>query len=486
MRVATSQYLNPAALDFESTVWSNTYTLSIKANDDGPGGGQSHTQSVTLIITDVNEAPNIEGTATDASNYFTVSEHAAGGDTVTRNNGIIKSSDVDTKGGHDTQLAFTHHNAGTVPFSVSSTGLVQVDLSDVSVTGGIDYEGPRKERDLIVSVTDSGWGTNPPKPLSTASVTVTVKILDANDAPVIDKVCATGTGTSTACQGAILTPNTVIVFPEDCVGTGISAAGNNLPACTRQLGQTDPDDVTTGGDDTAAFNGDPNGWTLQSDCSSRFALSTAGVLSVKTNPIDFETAMAAPAANDPLCTITATVVDQSNKAATMTFKVKIADVNEAPTALDLIPKGSLSQSAMNSPTDCWTYENDPTNTVACALTSSDPDIRAASSAQSQKHTYSITGGSGNSPVRYAIYNNPATVALFGSSSQGVATGSSIVLVGSLDFETTNSYELNLKVTDSGFQHPFSLTTTNTITVTVKDVNEAPSFANLLTGRSVDG
>jgi hypothetical protein len=161
-------------------------------------------------------------------------------------------------------------------------------------------------------------------------------------------------------------------------------------------------------------------------------------------------------------------------------------VNEAPTALNLIPKGSLNQSAMTSPTDCWTYENDPLNTVACDLTSSDPDIRAASSAQSQKHMYSITGGSGNSPVRYAIYNNPATVALFGSSSQGVATGSSIVLVGSLDFETTNSYELNLKVTDSGFQHPFSLTTTNTITVTVKDVNEAPSFANLLTGRSVDG
>ena len=488
LRVATQQYLNPAFLDFESAIWRTEYTLQIKAKDDGPGGGQYDVESVTLLITDVNEAPNIEGTATDASNYFTVSEHAADGDTVTRNNGIIKSFDVDRKGGHDTQLAFTHHNAGTVPFSVSSTGLVQVDLSGVSVTGGLDYEGPMKERDLIVSVTDSGWGTNPPKPLSTASVAVTVRILDANDAPVIDKVCATGTGTSLTCQGTILTPDTVIVFPEDCVGNSISAAGNNLPACTRQLGQTDPDDVTTGGYDTAAFNGDPSGWTLQNDCSGRFAVSATGVLSVKTTAIDFEAAMLLSGANDPLCTITAKVVDQSKKTATMTLKVKIADVNEAPTALDLIPKGSLSQSAMNSPTDCWTYENDPVNTVACALTSSDPDIRAASSAQSQRHTYSIIGGTGAAPMRYAIYNNPATVALFGSSSPGVATGSSIMLVGSLDFETANSYELNLKVTDSGLQHPFSLTTTNTITVNVKDVNEAPYLSLILklTVRSVDG
>jgi hypothetical protein len=490
LRVATQQYLNPALLDFESTTWRTEYTLQIKANDDGPGGGQYDVKPITLTITDVNEPPEIEGTATDGSNYFTVSEHAADGATVDRNNGIIKSSDVDTKGGHDTQLTFTHHNAGNVPFSVSSTGLVKVDLSDVSTTGGIDFEGPMKERNVIVSVTDSGWGTNPPKPLSTASVAVTVKILDANDAPVIDKVCAEGTGTSVTCQGTILTPDTVIVFPEDCVGTGVSAAGSSLPACTRQLGQSDPDDTTTGSDDTAHFNSNPNGWTLTNSCSGKFAISTAGVLSVDTNPINYEAAVAASAANDPFCTITAKVEDQSNAAATISFKVKIADVNEAPSALTLIAKGNLGQTKMNSNTDCWTYENDVVNTVACALTSSDPDIRAAPSAQS--HAYSITGGTGitadGNTVRYAVYNSPATVALYGSSSPtaGTAIGASIVLVGNLNFETTNSYTLNLKVTDSGFQRPFSLSATNTITVFVKDVNEAPSFTNLETTRSVDG
>jgi hypothetical protein len=45
----------------------------------------------------------------------------------------------------------------------------------------------------------------------------------------------------------------------------------------------------------------------------------------------------------------------------------------------------------------------------------------------------------------------------------------------LDFEATASYTLNLLVTDSGFQQPFGLTATTTLTINVRDVNEAPSF-----------
>ena len=58
--VATSQYLLPAALDFESTSWRTTYELYIKANDDGPRGGQFDTKTIDLTITDVNEPPTIE------------------------------------------------------------------------------------------------------------------------------------------------------------------------------------------------------------------------------------------------------------------------------------------------------------------------------------------------------------------------------------------------------------------------------------------
>jgi hypothetical protein len=104
---------------------------------------------------------------------------------------------------------------------------------------------------LIVSVKDSGWGSNPPNPLpAAAAVTITVTVVDENDPPAIDPVWE-WTG-----NAAI---DTVLVFPEDCVGAGPSAAGSGLPSCTKQLTQTDPDDTTTGIDDTPGFNSNNDG-----------------------------------------------------------------------------------------------------------------------------------------------------------------------------------------------------------------------------------
>ena len=104
------------------------YTLQIKAQDDGPAPGQSATQPITLTITDVNEPPKISSTA-DGGTAFTVSEFATTGTVVSGNSGNIAATDVDTKGGHDVQLTFTHHNAGSVPFAVSVNGKVTVEFS---------------------------------------------------------------------------------------------------------------------------------------------------------------------------------------------------------------------------------------------------------------------------------------------------------------------------------------------------------------------
>ena len=96
---------------------------------------------------------------------------------------------------------------------------------------------------------------------------------------------------------------------------------------------------------------------------------------------------------------------------------------------------------MTSNRDCWTYENASINTVACALTSTDPDIRASPAAQT--HTYSKSSGTGT--ALYDVYNNPATVGLFAGTDPGVAVGSSIILISSLDFETANSHTLAITV-----------------------------------------
>jgi hypothetical protein len=341
LRVATSQYLDAAALNFESTTWRTVYSLQIKANDDGPGGGKYDTKAITLTITDVNEPPIISGTANGGS-AFTVPEFATHGTVVTGNSGVIAASDVDTLGGHDTQLTFTQHNAGNVPFAVSSIGVVTVDLSEVTTTGPIDFEAAQKVHDLIVSVADTGWGTNPVRPLTTSTVVITVSVTDENDDPVID--------TSWKWTGNTAT-DTVLVFAEDCNGASTSAAGSSLPTCTKQLLQTDPDDDNTGSDDTAQFNSNSNGWTLTDNCGGNFVISASGILST-ANSRDYETAVAMTAGNDPYyCTVTAKVVDGSNAADTMVIAVKIADVNEAPSSVDKVAA-------------CWTYENAAVNTVA--------------------------------------------------------------------------------------------------------------------------
>jgi hypothetical protein len=322
LRVATSEYLDENALNFESTSWDTVYTLQIKAQDDGPTPGQSATQPITLTITDVNEPPKILSTA-DGGTAFTVSEFATTGTVVAGNSGNIAATDVDTVGGHDVQLTFTHHNAGSVPFAVSVNGKVTVDLSNEGTTGGINFESPQKVHDLIVSVSDSGWGSTPAKPLSTSSVVVTVTITDGNDAPVIDT--SWGWLSSEVLSSDSKLTSIVHVIPEDCVGiSGTSAAGSSLPLCTFTLTQVDEDDLTTSSHDTPGFNSNSNGWALDDDsnCPGEFAISSSGVVSV-TSAIDYEGAVTK--GNDPFyCTIVAKVTDQGGKSDTITLAYEIS------------------------------------------------------------------------------------------------------------------------------------------------------------------
>ncbi|MDP0561534.1 MAG: VCBS domain-containing protein [Candidatus Endonucleobacter sp. (ex Gigantidas childressi)] len=72
--------------------------------------------------------------------------------------------------------------------------------------------------------------------------------------------------------------------------------------------------------------------------------------------------------------------------------------------------------------------------------------------ESQSHIYAIVGG--NNDGCFAI--NPAT--------------GDITVVGEIDYENIDSYDLSIKVTDNGIP---PLTTFKTITIDIEDVNEAP-------------
>ena len=116
--------------------------------------------------------------------------------------------------------------------------------------------------------------------------------------------------------------------------------------------------------------------------------------------------------------------------------ITVDDVNEAP-----ILSNSLAASSF--------AENVSTGTTIATASAADPE--------SQTITYSLSGtGSGNFAVDSA---------------------GNITLAAGLDYETATSYSLTLSASDG------VNTTTNSLTITIDDVNEAPSLSNSLAASS---
>ena len=116
----------------------------------------------------------------------------------------------------------------------------------------------------------------------------------------------------------------------------------------------------------------------------------------------------------------------------------LADIiNDAPT--DIAIDGGNSDSVA---------ENSALGTVVGLLSTTDPEAW-------QTHTYAITGGTGLG--KFSIVGNEIRVS------------------GALDFETAPSYTLDISSTDNGIA---ALSRTETFTINVTNVNDAPMVSNL--------
>ena len=122
------------------------------------------------------------------------------------------------------------------------------------------------------------------------------------------------------------------------------------------------------------------------------------------------------------------------------IKVTTQDVNEAPTLTD---------------TTLQISENSIDGANVGDITGQDPDTAAPNNSL----TYSITGGNTNDA--FAISNTGA-ITVNGDNK--------------IDFETTETYTLTVRVADGGSP---ALTDTATITINVNDVNEAPTIASTI-------
>jgi len=123
--------------------------------------------------------------------------------------------------------------------------------------------------------------------------------------------------------------------------------------------------------------------------------------------------------------------DQGSLTYEKAFTITINDVNEAPTDI------ALSAFSIN--------ENVPGNSTVGLLSSTDVDA-------ANTFTYSLVAGTGSTDN--AAFN---------------ISGSNLRITSSPDFETKSSYSVRVRTTDQG-----SLTYEKAFTITISDVNEAPT------------
>src|SRR6056300_1601178 len=175
---------------------------------------------------------------------------------------------------------------------------------------------------------------------------------------------------------------------------------------------------------------DPEGsavtYTLSGTGSDNFSIDASGNITLASG-LDYETATSYELT---------VVVDDGTYASTEVITVNVADVNEAP---------SLSATvAFNA-----FQENTATGTIIATSSVSDPEAGAI--------TYSLSGT--------------------GSENFSVSSDGTITLASALDYETATAYAITLTASDG------ANSVSETLTINVGDINEAPSLTNSIAASS---
>ena len=234
-----------SALDFES---ASSYTLTVEAADPD---SLSDTATVSITVTDVNEAPSFR-----AEEYtLTIAENAA----VSAAAATFSATDPDAE---DTLIYSITAGDDDQKFRIDGVGTL-------FVAKALDHEST-ESYSLTLQVSDSGSLSD--------TATLTIAVMDVNEAPSFDATAYTFTVPENAAQGEVL--------------------GN--------VSATDPD-----ADDTLAY----------SIAGEKFTVGSGGSVTV-AQLLDYETAAS--------YSLTATVADGNGLSDTVTVSITVTDVDETP------------------------------------------------------------------------------------------------------------------------------------------------------------
>ena len=433
------------ALDYETTP---VYSLRVEVSD----GEYGDTATVTIHILDVNEEP----VASDV--VVQISENCQG----CAADKTVPASDPD---GDNLFYQVSTDTSGL--FTIDATGLISLKTDKT-----LDYEQDSVYA-LQVSVTDAGG--------LSATVTVTVKVVNVNEEPVASDVvvqisencqgCAadktvpasdpdgdnlfyqvltdtSGLFTIDSLTGLVsLKTDNVLDYEQDSVymlqvsvrdSAGLSDTANvtvrvldvnEEPVASDVVVQISENCQGCAADKTVPAS-DPDGdnlfYQVLTDTSGLFTIDATGLISLKTDKtLDYE--------QDSVYALHVSVTDADGLSATVTVTVKVVNVNEKPVASDVVVQIS---------------ENCQGCAVDKTVPASDPD--------GDKLVYKVlTDASG----------------LFTIDSTGLI---SLKTGKALDYEQDSVYTLQVSVTDAG-----GLSDTANVTVRVLDANEKPVASDVV-------
>ncbi|MFI4874670.1 MAG: cadherin domain-containing protein, partial [Blastopirellula sp. JB062] len=373
--------VNGSVFDFET---EPQITLNVLVEDAGNPTG-SHTATVTVNITDVNETPEID----DPSYTGEIEENSSGGTQVTLNS-ALSATDPDDADGNDLEtLTFSFapdgqggfHN-GDGLFQISDDGVITLINNDTLNHEDVD------SYTLKVVVSD---GVN-----TSAAVDVVVSVLDVNEAPEIDleySISETALVVNVGSPETVLTVNyededegDSVTFTDLNTGTAsgifelqsnglITFVGATIPApgsytinfesvdmggnevddtiTIQVLDNLPPENVTVGSlsilENSPASTSAGTIAFADPDVDQADFVASAEIIGISVGAVgDFELVSLGDGQYDvrvlnssalnheanPTITITVEVKDNNDIAASYDFDIAVGDVNDAPDVVD--------------------------------------------------------------------------------------------------------------------------------------------------------
>ena len=323
-----------------------------------------------LDVTDVDEAVVL---AVEPVN--TISEAAISGELMANQ---VNVSETVPAGTVVATFSATDPEGNALTYSLSGTGsdlMTVSETGEVTLTGNLDFE----TNSILVMTLEVSDGTN------TTIEEITINVINDDEPATIAATLSAASFAETSAVGAAIA----------------------------SINATDPE-------------GSAVTYTLSGTGSDNFSIDASGNITLASG-LDYETATSYELT---------VVVDDGTYASTEVITVSVADVNEAP---------SLSATvAFNA-----FQENTATGTTIATSSVSDPEAGAI--------TYSLSGT--------------------GSENFSVSSDGTVTLASGLDYETATAYAITLTASDG------ANSVSETLTINVGDINEAPSLTNSLAASS---